>query len=181
MRTRSWLKRALVAVALTALVMAALTARLFVWPATGSASSVDAVVVLSGDYGDRMQRALELMADDAAPVLVHAGEPDSLFALHLCEKTDLGFEAVCLLPKPDDTRGEARAVGELVRQRHWKSIAVVTTNFHVTRAGIEFRRCVEARVSIISTTSKAGRRFGLGQIPREWLRVLYLQVAHRGC
>lgn len=169
--------------ALVILLVAALTAHLFVWPSGARVSSVDAVVVLSGDFGDRMERALELMSAGVAPVLVHAGTPDSLFVLELCDDKPHGyaFEVVCLLPRPDSTRAEARAVGELARERRWQSIAIVTTKFHAARAGTAFRRCVDARVRVVPTSGRSPRDFQLRQIPREWLGVLYQQLANRRC
>jgi uncharacterized SAM-binding protein YcdF (DUF218 family) len=168
----------------TAVVTATLllsTARLFVWPPAGAVTSADAVVVLSGDPGDRMAGALELMADGVAPVLVHAGTPDSAFANALCEGGNAAYEVVCLRPQPDNTAAEARAVARLAHERGWRSLAVVTSSFHNARAGINFRRCLNGDVHMVPTASARGRQFTLTQVPREWLRVIYLQTLHRRC
>ena len=55
------------------LVAAALTARLFVWPKSGSPRQVDAIVVLSGDHGERLARGLALVRAGVSSTLVLGG------------------------------------------------------------------------------------------------------------
>lgn len=169
------------ATALLLLLLApAVMARLFVWPQTDRPGRVDAVVVLSGDYGERMRRALELMGDGAALTLVHAGEPDSQQVVELC-RDGADFEVVCPRPEPDSTRAEAKAVADLARSRGWSSIAVVTSNFHVTRAGILFRRCFEGEVKMVGAASSFSRDILRKQITHEAAGVLELLGRSRGC
>ncbi|HVE94938.1 MAG TPA: YdcF family protein [Acidimicrobiales bacterium] len=182
-RSRQLWRWRLVAVflAVVAVGVAAATARLFVWPAGSDVTTVDAVVVLSGDGGDRITGALALMERRAAPVLVHAGTPDGPQAAELCGDRGESFEVVCLRPVPDSTATEARAVAQLAHERGWRSIAVVTSKFHATRAGVEFRRCFDGRVLMVPTRHQLGRRHELRQVPGEWLRVVYLHTLDRGC
>lgn len=177
-----WRKRLVPIVLLVCGLLTAATLRLFVWPASSEVKNADAVVILSGDRGDRLAGALDLMQSRVAPVLVHAGTPDSARARSLCAQPNEPFEVVCVLPNPDDTRAEAKSVAELAHQRNWHVIIVVTSNFHATRAGITFRRCVEGIVvHVVPTTPSLGRRFVLWQVPGEWLRVAYLTLVHREC
>lgn len=53
-------------------------------------------------------------------------------------------------PRPDSTRYEARAASQLVADRNWKRVAVVTTTVHVGRASLLFRRCLDATVVMIA-------------------------------
>jgi uncharacterized SAM-binding protein YcdF (DUF218 family) len=163
------------------LVLALATARLFVWPPSAHPRHVDAVVVLSGDFGDRMPAALALMRRGVAPVLVHAGTPDSAFVDDLCRDGAPTYEVICLRPHPDSTIDEARAIGDLGRQRRWRSIAVVTSSYHVARASISFRRCFDGNVAMVATAPRLGRRHHLRDVPGAWLRVVYLTVVSRGC
>jgi uncharacterized SAM-binding protein YcdF (DUF218 family) len=151
-----------------------------VFPPTARVGDVDAVVVLSGDYGDRIAGALALMRRGAAPVLVHAGEPDGRIVRELCAGSD-DFEVVCLHPEPDNTRSEARAVGVLARDRGWDSIALVTSQPHVTRAGMLFRRCVDGAVQMVGTDPPYSGRVWLRGITHEWAKTLAYAVAWRGC
>ena len=174
------MKRLLTLVALILALALLMTARLFVFPPTDRVSQVDAVVVLSGDYGDRITGALDLMARRASPVLVHAGQPDGRIVRDLCGGSTR-FEVVCLQPQPDSTRAEARAVAHLARDRGWDSIALVTSKPHATRAGMLFRRCVEGDVRIVATSPPYTTRMWLVGIENEWAKTLYFGLLERGC
>lgn len=164
----------------TLVILPAATARLFLWPSTDEPSRVDAVVVLSGDYGERMRRALELMAEGVAPTLVHAGTPDSPQVLDLCAGGQ-PFEVVCPMPDPDSTRAEARAVARLAESRGWNSIAVVTSDFHVTRAGMLFRRCFDGSVKMVGPEASFPVNTWLSQLLEEWAGVANALLLERAC
>ncbi|MGH9224462.1 MAG: YdcF family protein, partial [Acidimicrobiales bacterium] len=126
------------------------TRRPILHPRLDTPVAAEAVVVLSGDYGDRLAAGLDLMARRVAPTLVLAGEPDYLMVIRLCQNPQ-PFEAVCLLPQPDSTRAEARAVADLAAQRGWRRVVVVTSMPHVTRARLLFERCVEGEVLMVGS------------------------------
>jgi uncharacterized SAM-binding protein YcdF (DUF218 family) len=157
-----------------------LTARLFWWPATSSLTSADAVVVLAGDYGDRLERGLALMQAGVAPTLVLDGLPDGRAAAALCESRQR-FEVVCLRPLPDSTRTEAQAAGRLAATRGWERVLVVTTRSHVTRAGVMFRRCTPAEVDVTGTDPPYGLRVKLGTIVHELLGYANAVLRERHC
>jgi uncharacterized SAM-binding protein YcdF (DUF218 family) len=89
---------------------------------------------------------------------------------------------VCLHPKPDKTRTEARAVGTLARERNWHDLVVVTTTQHVTRAGLLFRRCHDGPVSVVGTDLAKGSG-GLTARDRvhEWLGLGYALTLGVSC
>ena len=152
------------------------TARLFVWPPTGDPTGVDAVIVLAGDHGERLDRALALIHAGVSSTLVLDGEPDSQHVLDLCAGgTD--FEVVCLRPDPDSTRHEARAAAQLVSERNWNRVAVVTTTAHVTRAGVLFDRCLDADVVMV----EGRRRPDIPFLIHEWLGLGHALLVARGC
>ena len=163
-----------------AIALAALTARLFVWPPTDEPGRVDAVVVLSGDHGERMAEARRLLAAGVAPVLVHAGSPDSADVVRLCAGGQ-DFEVVCLQPSPDSTKAEARAVAGLAADRGWRSIAVVTSTQHLTRAVTLFRRCVAAEVRGVAAWPSYAPRFWAEAIIHEWGGLLHAVLWSRAC
>ncbi len=171
----------LLSLAVTALgATAGLTARMFVWPPSDDPDRVDAVVVLSGDRGERMANGLRLMSRGVAPVLVHAGTPDSQEVLRLCAGRQ-PFEVVCLRPNPDNTRAEARAVAALGEVRGWRSIAVVTSTPHLTRATILFRRCFDGDVQAVDARPSFSPREWRGQVVKEWAGVLHALTVGRRC
>ncbi len=164
----------------SAVAFAALTAWLFVWPPTDDPHGVDAVVVLSGGHGERLATGRRLVDMGVASVLVHAGTPDTEDAVQLCAGVQ-SFEVVCVQPVPDNTRAEARAVARLAASRRWRSLAVVTSSPHLTRAGMLFRRCFDGEVEAVAAWPSYSRRSWRGQIVREWAAVLHVVTIGRGC
>ncbi len=181
---RRWRRQAaLLAVAVFTLLtvsLSALNVRLFVSPRTGALERADAVVVLSGDHGERLPIALRLVEQGAAPTLVLAGTPDYEAWVELCEEAQ-PFEVVCIRPQPDSTRAEARATGELAHERGWKSLAVVTTSYHVTRSAMLFGRCFEGTVSMVAVDRSLGWPTALRHIGSEWLKVVHTGTLERSC
>lgn len=157
-----------------------LTAGLFIWPPSAAVQNSDAVVVLSGDHGERLPRALQLIGEGATSTLVLAGEPDSWSAQEMCDGGE-PYEVICPRPHPDGTRPEARAVAELAKSRHWRSIAIVTSTQHVTRAGLLFRRCFPGRVTTIGVRPPFDFRTRMKAIEHEWLALIHALVISRHC
>lgn len=162
--------------AAASLVLAGVTLRLFVWPASDQPRYADAVFVLSGDHGERLAAALPLVRNGVARTLVLDGEPDFALARDICAEKQ-PFEVICLRPRPDSTRAEARAAGRLAVSRRWRLVVVVTSTVHVTRAGLWFRRCAHASVQ----TVEARRRPGFRAVAHEWLGVAYALTLARSC
>ena len=152
----------------------------FVGPQTGRPVRADAVIVLSGDHGERLAKAMELLDQGVTSTLVLAGTPDSQRTIELCREAQR-FEVVCLRPMPDNTRGEAQAAALLAGDRGWKHVVVSTSTFHVTRSALLFRRCMDAEVSMVGGDPPyAGRRMAR-VIVREWLAVGQALTFARTC
>jgi uncharacterized SAM-binding protein YcdF (DUF218 family) len=157
---------------------------LFVWPsaATSPPAHADAVVVLSGERG-RLAPALALIRRGVAPVLAISSvqeTPRWLEARQLCAaQRYAGAKVVCFLARPYSTRGEARAVARVARERGWRSVVVVTSTFHVTRARMLFRRCYQGRLSFVGSGSPWWRQ------PGDWVaetgKLVVQLTTQRGC
>ncbi|MGH3050066.1 MAG: ElyC/SanA/YdcF family protein, partial [Gaiellaceae bacterium] len=130
----------LVLVALVAAWLVA-CAVLFVWPPaeTGAPAHADAIVVLSGDEA-RLPPAEALIRRGVAPVLAIssvAKTPDWHTAVDLCHRGRYaGARVLCFEAKPYSTRGEARTVARIARARDWRSVVVVSSTYHLTRASL---------------------------------------------
>jgi uncharacterized SAM-binding protein YcdF (DUF218 family) len=157
-----------------------LTARLFVWPDVRGPRHADGVVVLSGDFGDRLAKGLALVRAGVAPTLVLDGRPDFPAVSQLCQSAE-PFEVVCLRPEPDSTRSEAQAVGRLAADRRWATVVVVTNRSHATRAQVLFDRCVAGHVAVVGTDPPYGRRMAVGAVLHEWLGLLDALLLVRNC
>ncbi len=167
-------------VALLAAAWLGATVRLLLLPDEGAPPRADAVVVLSGSPR-RLDRALELMARRQAPVLVISGRDHRQpLADRLCAAGGRdGFRVLCFMPRPDSTRGEARQVARLARRYRWRSVVLVTSRFHVTRARMLFRRCLDAQVSAVGTSYPWT---GLpAALAGEWAKLAYALLLARDC
>ena len=122
----------------------------------------DAIVVLTGGPG-RIDRALErLEAGDAKRLLISgvarevkprelAAEyrrPEQLFDCCIA----LGFEAV-------DTRSNGSEVAAWVARRNYKSVRLVTTDWHMRRAQYEIARAVGDKVTILPDAVRSEPNF----------------------
>jgi uncharacterized SAM-binding protein YcdF (DUF218 family) len=167
-RRRVWMPLAVIG---TLLVGA--TARLFVWPSTDDPRRADAVVVLDGGSGERLDEARALMQRDVAPTLaISAGrelDPDE--ADGLCSGPQQ-FEVVCFTPTPDSTRGEARALATLARQHGWNDVVLVTSTYHVTRARMLVERCFDGRVHVVAASPPARPLHWIAAVGHEWAAML---------
>lgn len=157
-----------------------LSAKLFIWPVEDSPSRADAVVVLAGSKA-RLPKALELMRRRVAPTLVISDglHPDWPAANRLCRKGSQRFQVVCFLPDPYSTRGEAQGIDRMARRRDWHSVVVVTSTYHITRARMIFKRCLDARVQFV------GADYPIARLPQfvgaEWVKLVYAKTLKRAC
>ncbi|ABF54595.1 YdcF family protein [Sphingopyxis alaskensis] len=122
-------------------------------PLPAPPQKTDAIVVVTGGPG-RIDRALErLEAGDAKRLLISGvarevkprelaaeyGRPVALFDCCIA----LGFDA-------EDTRSNATEVAAWAKRRKYKSIRLVTTDWHMRRAEYEIGRAVGRDVTIVT-------------------------------
>ena len=153
---------------------------MFLWPPQHVPAHADAVVVLAGARGPRLARGLELVRRKVAPVLVVSDGWGVGWAEanRLCAGRRAPAKVVCVRPSPYSTRGEAEAVAGLAKAHGWRSVLVVTSRYHIVRAGILFDRCLGPAVS----TDGAGEPFTtrLWAVPFETAKLAYAYT-RRGC
>lgn len=162
-----------------ALAVAGLLGLAVVRPLIDPPARADVVVLLSGD-GGRLPGALRLMQQRVAPTLLFLGQPDTQAVADLCREPQ-SFAVICIRPRPDDTRTEARAAGREARTRNWHSMVLVTSRYHITRARILFRRCFGGDLHTTGYTPDYGPTFARHEIAHEWLGLVYASVLARGC
>lgn len=171
----------LIALGLLAVAWVAATVRLLFVPTEDEVGKADAVVVLAGSKHERLDRGLELVRGDAAPVLVISDgfDPQLPRANTLCRNGGDGFTVACFTPDPDSTRGEARKVAELARKHGWERVLLVTSRFHVTRARMLFDRCLDADVDAV------GVDYPWTSVPEavagEWVKLGLSLTINRSC
>jgi uncharacterized SAM-binding protein YcdF (DUF218 family) len=155
------------------------TARLFIWPDLPPLPPrVDAIVELAGP-GNADPPALALAREHRAPILVQSTIEEALPGNHCLPGMPSGVELLCFYPRPNTTQGEAEYTGQLARQRHWKSIIVVTTRDHAWRARLWFTRCFDGQVYVATTGLPALLWFR--QVPYQWVATTKALMFDRTC
>jgi hypothetical protein len=125
-----------------------------VYPATDQHAPTDAVVLLAGDAPARLPVAVRLAEGGPGVLVVSVADgEDNAPARTLCGDPG-GLTVHCFTAAAgSDTRAEARAVGRLVAEHGWTRITVVTTSYHVPRAGLLVGRCTDAEVHMADTAA----------------------------
>jgi len=171
---RALLVTASVVAAVVVIGVVAINLRLFVFPGSSTPEHADAVVVLAGGAGERLDRGLELVREGVASNLVVSTGPDELCA------TQHEFAVYCFLPNPDDTRGEAEAVGRIAAREGWQHLVLVTSDYHATRARILVGRCFRGTVDVSAAHSSRAPFPLLWAIVHEWGGLLE-SALHQNC
>lgn len=140
----------LAATAAATLLLALIGVPLYVLPAADDhPGRADVLLVLAPTAG-RMGYAENLMEQGyadmlaiSAPLVEGGKEPAA------CNERRT-YRVLCFNPEPVTTQGEARALGRLSAKYGWKSVDVLTAEFHVTRARVILERCYQGDMSMIA-------------------------------
>jgi uncharacterized SAM-binding protein YcdF (DUF218 family) len=118
----------------------------------------DAIAVLAGTRMDRPLEAADLYKQGYAPrVVLTYGEPEAAFAALAARgvivppqaddardifiRLGIPADAIILPPRiHDNTAQEAQTLRELAQKNGWRRIIVVTSRYHLRRAGFAIRR-----------------------------------------
>ena len=122
-------------------------------PAPASAAATDAAVVLTGGSG-RIEHAVDVLRDHKARRLLIAGADPAVTKADLARRlggkrkliaccVDLGSESV-------DTRSNAEEAGRWLTARRYKSVRLITSDWHMRRAGYEFRKVLGGKVTLVT-------------------------------
>ena len=123
----------------------------------------DAIILLSDDnfYADRATRAAELYRQNLAPTVVASGvrlrpyAGISEFMTHDLVERGVPKERVVPFPQDaDNTREEAEALKTLARQKGWKSVIIVTSNYHTRRARYIFRKVFPGDIKVAMASAR---------------------------
>ena len=172
---RRW-RRALIAAAALVLLLAGLTARLFVWPPTGMPDRVDAILMLNS-VGDPQRVALQLAREHRARYLVVS--QGTVASHYACPAPVPGVKLICFHPSPATTQGEAEFAGRLARKYHWHSVVVVTITPQAFRARLRLERCFGGQVYVM--TGSLPPHSWPYQIAYEWGATIKALTVQRSC
>ncbi|MET1110248.1 MAG: YdcF family protein [Allosphingosinicella sp.] len=123
----------------------------------------DAIVVLTGG-AKRIERGLDLMARNKAKRMLVSGvartvRPEELAAQYRADESlfaccvDLGREAV-------DTRSNAEEVARWMEKHKFRSMRLVTTDWHMPRARFELSRRLGGGIAVTGDAVESNPSFG---------------------
>jgi hypothetical protein len=163
--------------------VAAVTARLFIWPPVNQAAKAGAILVMSGD-GPRDEKGLELARQGYAPLLLVSNGFVSQDAptsdQRLCGTVYYGVKVVCFIPRPYSTQGEARELAREAAEDHFHSVIVVAGRAQAVRARLRVTRCFKGRVLVVSVAPTSFFS-GVRLVLYEWGALIKALVWQRGC
>jgi uncharacterized SAM-binding protein YcdF (DUF218 family) len=119
------------------------------WVVDETPETSDVILVLSGDNydADRATRAAALYHNGVAPRVLATGRTlrpyassTDLMKRDLTEKGVIAGSIDEFTHDEDDTRDEAIAVSDFIKQHHWKKVILVTSNYHTRRADYIYER-----------------------------------------
>ena len=118
-------------------------------PARETALATDAAVVLTGGSG-RIEHGIDVLRAGKAKRLLVAGADPSVTKADIARRlggkrrllnccVDLGSESV-------DTRSNAEEAARLIEKHQFKSVRLITSDWHMRRAKYEFRKLLGAKI-----------------------------------
>ena len=121
-------------------------------PAPATAQPTDAAVVLTGGSG-RIEHAIDVLREHKAGRLLVSGADPSVTKADLARRipgsggllaccVDLGSESV-------DTRSNAEEAGRWLAKHRFRSLRLITSDWHMRRARYEFRRVPGAKYVVV--------------------------------
>jgi uncharacterized SAM-binding protein YcdF (DUF218 family) len=125
----------------------------------------DALIILSDDnfYADRATRAAELFRRGMAPEIVASGRRLRPFAgiaelmVHDLLERGVPKDKIEAFPQDaDNTREEAMALAQFAARKKWRSVIVVTSNYHTRRARYIFHRVFPSAIRVRIASARDG-------------------------
>ena len=131
-------------------------------PAPASVKATDAAIVLTGGSG-RIEHAIDVLDQGKAKRLLVAGVDPAVTKSDIARRVpgkrrlvtccvDLGSESV-------DTRSNAEEAARWLDRRRFKSIRLITSDWHMRRARYEFRKTLGDKVGIVPDAVRSEPRF----------------------
>lgn len=130
--------------------------------APADSAPTDAAIVLTGGPG-RIEHAIEVLRDHKAKRLLVAGADPSVTKADMARRlkgsgkllkccVDLGSESV-------DTRSNAEEASRWLVQRHFSSVRLITSDWHMRRAHYEFQKVLGSRYRLVTDAVPSEPRF----------------------
>jgi len=167
-------------VVVVVIVWAAVTALVYAFHHGQRPIYADVVVVLEGSK-TRLPLGIQLVRQGYARRLVVSRGDDKPLEARLCSGRERipRVRVLCFRAIPFSTRGEAEFIGRLAASDGLTTIDVVTSKFHVYRAGVLIKRCYHGRLRIVGAR-QSGWRLPLFALS-ETAKLVYQVTIARTC
>jgi uncharacterized SAM-binding protein YcdF (DUF218 family) len=160
------------------------------WVVEDTLERSDAILVLSDDnfYADRSTHAAQAYRQGLAPIVVASGRRlrpyagiAELMEHDLIERGVPKDKILRVAHDADNTREEAIALAQVAKQKNWRSVIVVTSNYHTRRARYIFTHVFPQDVRIRVSGARDGdfdpdqwweKRISVKQLAREMVAML---------
>ncbi len=135
------------------------------WIIEDTLDKVDALIILGDDnfYADRVTRGAQLFREGRAPVIVASGRrlrPNAgiaeLMEHDLVERGVPRDKIVRFSHDGDSTLEEAQSLVRIVKERKWRSVIVVTSNFHTRRVRYIFQHVFPQGMDVRVASARDG-------------------------
>jgi uncharacterized SAM-binding protein YcdF (DUF218 family) len=135
------------------------------WIIEDALDKADALIILGDDnfYADRATRGAQLFREGKALVVVASGRrlrPNAgiaeLMEHDLVERGVPRDKIVRFAHDADSTLEQARALARLVKEKKWRSVMVVTSNFHTRRARYIFQHVFPQGMEVRIASARDG-------------------------
>ncbi len=135
------------------------------WIVDAPSAHADAILLLGDDnfYADRATRAAELIRQGVAPVVVASGRrlrPSAGMAellQHDLIERGVPKEKILLLAQDvDSTEEEAATLAKYSEEHHFRSVIVVTSNYHTRRARYVFEKAFPSAIAVTVASARDG-------------------------
>ena len=135
------------------------------WVVDGPAEHSDAIILLGDDnfYADRATRAAELIRQGAAPVIVASGRrlrPSAgvaeLLEHDLLERGVPKEKIIRFAHDTDSTLEEANALAQFSAEHRFRSVIIVTSNYHTRRVRYVFGKVFPQSMSVTVASARDG-------------------------
>jgi hypothetical protein len=126
----------------------------YVFPAVDRPARADVIDVIGPVTPSRLRTATELVSEGRGGALVitvapHFYPESDAASIPECNEPQ-SVPVYCVIPEPNTTQGESRALAKLAEEHGWRSAIVVTARPHVTRARAIVSLCFPGSVDVVA-------------------------------